>query len=484
MDNFEDLGMDLMLLILSLSDIRTVLRVSQTNKFMHALVSEKSLWIHLIGNLVARGLLSMDPTHSCDLSKHSVAALRDIVKRAIRGPATWSTAGEGPKILRTLQLRLDRDIEDAHLLPGGRFVCGILREGSNTRIGVACWDLASTSPTPVWDWKLPSSSDGRVEAAFDVPDASGQTTAVLLVEDDSRGEVYIEVHRVYFHANAAPDEQLFCFVFPEHYGTPANSYLTICGDLLACNLTYSGGGYDYYEFMLILINWKTGSAIAMGPNGVGPDPIALTACHVFFLSGHDGDDWNEYLLDLNVLSVDQIQWHSSLTTALADASRLTGALKQRHRCQSLPVPGSSVAGVGPGSRLQLFEALTSPGSGPLRVQVTMFLDRIIKSAEYSVDRGRHPTLEYVESVVHRVPTNFSFMNGEYSRSRRVSRSRHVLVCEDDQGKLGVLHSVGGTETPEVQQLPRTDVSARKASLSDEDALLQVDGRNISVTYFV
>ncbi|KAJ6537761.1 hypothetical protein B0H19DRAFT_1180838 [Mycena capillaripes] len=99
----EGLGDDVLLMILSLSDVYTVLcvsqvrfshstwlsattRVSQVNRHLRAIAMVKQLWILLITDLRSRSFIE---TPLADLSQFTTAQLIEQVKTLVVGPRTW-----------------------------------------------------------------------------------------------------------------------------------------------------------------------------------------------------------------------------------------------------------------------------------------------------------------------------------------------------------------------------------------------------------
>ncbi|KAF8148513.1 hypothetical protein K438DRAFT_1779584 [Mycena galopus ATCC 62051] len=90
----EDLGEDVLLVVLSLCDIETVLFVGRVNRFLGQLTRTKQLWVALVEELVSNGFV--DLPHSQSLVEHSAQELIALVKRTIVGPAIWSLQDTTP----------------------------------------------------------------------------------------------------------------------------------------------------------------------------------------------------------------------------------------------------------------------------------------------------------------------------------------------------------------------------------------------------
>ncbi|KAJ6525154.1 hypothetical protein B0H19DRAFT_1084999 [Mycena capillaripes] len=83
---FESLGEDVILQTLSLCDVYAVLSVSMVNKFLRRIALVKQLWLSLVHDLGARGVLDLPPGEL----NHSTSELVSLVKRK---PVPWSILG-------------------------------------------------------------------------------------------------------------------------------------------------------------------------------------------------------------------------------------------------------------------------------------------------------------------------------------------------------------------------------------------------------
>ncbi|KAJ6537769.1 hypothetical protein B0H19DRAFT_1270180 [Mycena capillaripes] len=122
----EGLGQDVLLKILSLSDISTVLYVSRVNRNLRAISLVKQLWILLISDLRSRSFIETPPS---DLSQHTTTQLIDQVKTLVVGPSTWrkdsDTSGEvRPQLAAEIKVPFDTVIrpDSVRLINGGRHI--------------------------------------------------------------------------------------------------------------------------------------------------------------------------------------------------------------------------------------------------------------------------------------------------------------------------------------------------------------------------
>ncbi|KAK7059655.1 hypothetical protein R3P38DRAFT_965050 [Favolaschia claudopus] len=142
MINFQGLNRlpEKLLRILVLTDIYSVLTLSQVNSRLRAITSVKQLWVLLTSDLLARKLIDIP------LEDISVMASEDLkmeVKRAVCGPRTWSPDSEDvPVPLRryTVPLEDDRALS-AVLLPGGNYLALHKHTGRSDTHLLECWDI-------------------------------------------------------------------------------------------------------------------------------------------------------------------------------------------------------------------------------------------------------------------------------------------------------------------------------------------------------
>ncbi|KAJ7771106.1 hypothetical protein DFH07DRAFT_804898 [Mycena maculata] len=243
---FSELVDDVILLVLVHCDISSVLAVGQTSKQLHRLASEKYLWLSLVTDLARRGFIDRPPDDDLrDLSKDQLVGL---VKKIVVGPRPLRHKN---KVLESRRITLPQGHttdpnafgRTLRLLPGGKYVLLFRR-----RISLECWSIADQKMI----WTHVCSVKGVVVEDF----------AVQLT--DERHFVIMTSH---YHSSAQRNFAEFTAVdlasgrsrfirasYPEHYGYPLVSimHLAICGDIAAIYCADE-------HFMLLLINWRTGS---------------------------------------------------------------------------------------------------------------------------------------------------------------------------------------------------------------------------------
>ncbi|KAJ7720789.1 hypothetical protein B0H16DRAFT_1792344 [Mycena metata] len=97
-----DLVEDVILLILTdYCDIKSVLQLGRTNKYLHHLALVHDVWLSLVAKLVERRIIDVRQPGSERLEDLSTNQLIDKVKRIMLGPKTWShqDSGSSPNVL-------------------------------------------------------------------------------------------------------------------------------------------------------------------------------------------------------------------------------------------------------------------------------------------------------------------------------------------------------------------------------------------------
>ncbi|KAJ7488172.1 hypothetical protein FB451DRAFT_1226604 [Mycena latifolia] len=100
------LGEDIVLRILSSSDIFTTLSVSRINRHLYHITSAKQLWLLHVQDLIDRSVIELPP--SVVLVSLSTADLVDLVRRLVVGPATWA-AEQLPQVSTEITIRTMHD---------------------------------------------------------------------------------------------------------------------------------------------------------------------------------------------------------------------------------------------------------------------------------------------------------------------------------------------------------------------------------------
>ncbi|KAJ7904838.1 hypothetical protein B0H13DRAFT_2663413 [Mycena leptocephala] len=210
---FQDIGEDILLEILCLCDIYVVLSVSTVNKFFRRVALSKQLWLHLMQDLVSRGVLYR--LSRAELDAYSTGDIIDEIKRIVCGPTTWApTSSSEPTVHRQLTFHTGvnrNDIFDLMLTPGGTHA--ILKTIGNVRLydvrtGRCLWTKAGDQPSIATD---------LVE--------SGNILRILLVPGNYSENANVTIEEV----NLATGEshEVFSFPLPPDSG----SSLWWCSDL-------------------------------------------------------------------------------------------------------------------------------------------------------------------------------------------------------------------------------------------------------------
>ncbi|KAF7334257.1 hypothetical protein MSAN_02387100 [Mycena sanguinolenta] len=175
--SLENLPEDLLLRMgLGLADIYTVLTISQVNTFFYKLASTKQLWLLLTKDLFSRGLIDI-PSDEANLDL-SCAELIAQVKRAVRGPQTWSPdSPTAPTLIQQFTIQLEHPASFSSLLPGGRYI--VFR---NQKVAALEFYSVSTGRL-VWSWARPGLK--LLETDFSVCRGSRVTASLIIFEQAS-----------------------------------------------------------------------------------------------------------------------------------------------------------------------------------------------------------------------------------------------------------------------------------------------------------
>ncbi|KAJ7645001.1 hypothetical protein B0H17DRAFT_1104374 [Mycena rosella] len=139
--NLTGLGEDILLHILSSSDIYTTLCVSQVNRSLYEIASAKQLWVLHLEDLIRRSLIELPPSIMTALEILSTASLVDVVRRLIAGPASWAD-GSSPTISTEISLTpaehfTSRRYDHFRLLNGGQYLLCLCD------VGPELWEVSS-----------------------------------------------------------------------------------------------------------------------------------------------------------------------------------------------------------------------------------------------------------------------------------------------------------------------------------------------------
>ncbi|KAJ7486755.1 hypothetical protein FB451DRAFT_1363006, partial [Mycena latifolia] len=211
-----------------LLDVFTILSISRVNKYFHALVSAKQLWISVVRDLSWRYLI--DRPAEDNLTKLPTSAL---IQQFWTGRST-SVENLPP------QSRVE-------LLPEGRHILFYTNGGASPG-GVECWEIHSGQR--VWSW---TSKDYRVaNATFDF--RRGGAEAVVSLQS------FVDTYTIILEADLKTGESRTLLHLPIA-GVFSRNGTLVSGDLFLCRVRTSGQPY-------ILANWRTAELILFESSNV------------------------------------------------------------------------------------------------------------------------------------------------------------------------------------------------------------------------
>ncbi|KAF7313909.1 F-box domain-containing protein [Mycena chlorophos] len=153
MAHLADLPPELVLHILRLCDVATVLRLSETCRFLHTVVFDKACWLDIIRSLRRRSIIDhRDAERASELPTEDLVQL---VRRASHGPASWipSTNSESKRLPPLNPWSSTVPLPDppatwlsAELLPGGRHI--LINSGGT----LSCNTIAPEEPRCFWTY--------------------------------------------------------------------------------------------------------------------------------------------------------------------------------------------------------------------------------------------------------------------------------------------------------------------------------------------
>ncbi|KAJ7171383.1 hypothetical protein C8R46DRAFT_1349382 [Mycena filopes] len=149
----ERLSDDLLLLVLELSDIRTILVASQVNQYFRTLALSSHLWRGILRRLNPRSIIELPPPDV--FLESSVQDLIELVRSAVVGPRSWakSSRWKPPNATRKVHSPIQLHqagpgnaftrVLDVLLLPDARHVA--ISHASNQSRSLEVWDLETAS---------------------------------------------------------------------------------------------------------------------------------------------------------------------------------------------------------------------------------------------------------------------------------------------------------------------------------------------------
>ncbi|KAJ7811301.1 hypothetical protein B0H14DRAFT_2860379 [Mycena olivaceomarginata] len=267
---FNHLDADVLSQIFALTDVYTILSLSQVNKYFHEISSTKHLWVTIVRDLALRHLVDAPPDEVLEtLSKD---ALVDEIRRTVYGPSTWSlTSSDPPTLSRQTTISLQCPYRHAELLPGGKHI--VFSWAGAMGKAFQCWDVHARRQ--VWSWERPGQQ--AREAKFDFRAGESEAVVSLLVSTE------IAIHRTNYNyeilvldVNLTTGDSHDLFHLPTDDAFPSD--MQISGDFLAFRATVDW--LDLTSFV-VLVNWRTADVIvfhlmSQEPNfSLLPDHIIL-----------------------------------------------------------------------------------------------------------------------------------------------------------------------------------------------------------------
>ncbi|KAJ6584353.1 hypothetical protein B0H19DRAFT_385369 [Mycena capillaripes] len=256
---FQELSEDNTRSILSFCDISAVLALGSTNTYLRRLTLEKTVWMDLLENMRRRGLIRLSQP---DIRTQSQAALSDLVKGLLSGPASWnmpklpflarfrSRLSRQPQrhaeiatqfILRPPKLDTSKWIE-AKLLGNGEYLllCNLTLE---------CWNVYDEKL--IWTYERNDPDSFIIDFSAEVLDG-GNIANIIVCEKGVGFQTFsIRILALNFHTGVFTD--LCARLFGE-----TNSYIfadaKICGSLASVIL--KGDYQTPTENYCILIDWQ------------------------------------------------------------------------------------------------------------------------------------------------------------------------------------------------------------------------------------
>ncbi|KAJ7270247.1 hypothetical protein C8J57DRAFT_305999, partial [Mycena rebaudengoi] len=268
----EDLAEDILCLILVLCDIYTVLSLPRVNKSLRRIAYSKQIWIYLIDDLAARGLI--DLPHDCPLQEYSTAELMDEVQRIVLGPKTWSRPTRAAPIIsrefRILSSRPDAQQRffSVQLLPGGTHL--VVEYTSRIEL----WHVATSAVI----WFLEDNWTFSREYRYSIELCNAQRSAILVTLDTLR---LLRLIRI----DLRTGESTEIFKVEASQGAVFGRRPIISGDFFGCE--WESASWPDHYFMVD--NWRTEKTVIINYNphaamAVWLFPLIDLAAHHIFLT--------------------------------------------------------------------------------------------------------------------------------------------------------------------------------------------------------
>ncbi|KAJ7148118.1 hypothetical protein C8R43DRAFT_1129268 [Mycena crocata] len=248
---FEDLPEEVILLIFTLCDIYTVISSTQTNRYLHRMALERSIWVELVQALRLRGFI--DRLSATEIRASSTATLIGVVKRITTGQETWprehgSRTGIRRKVgswmsrvplisqprspQMSAQINIHPIVTGAPTFPHWINPTRLLRGGKyiifSSWDGVHCWQVE----TDTWLWSHQTSTPGSMLRSFAAEvenEGKTATVAVCFTAHTQSREKYI-LHIVDVDLENGITQDLVTMQFPRSNRYPR---VSIGGDVAA-----------------------------------------------------------------------------------------------------------------------------------------------------------------------------------------------------------------------------------------------------------
>ncbi|KAJ6565294.1 hypothetical protein DFH09DRAFT_1363869 [Mycena vulgaris] len=302
--NLTGLGEDILLRILSSSDIYTTLRVSQVNRFLCEIAAAKQLWVLHLQDLRRRSLIELPP--SLELENLSTPSLVDLVRCLITGPVAWAD-GSSPtpsteiSIIPAEQNRSGR-YHHVKLLNGGKYLF------CQCDAGPELWDVASRRV--VWTQPLGPRAFSHVDTAF----TDEGNVRLIVIPGPGTDVQDLEIHDINPRTGDCTPHFFLRKLFPIRSEPPK-----LCGNFVLLRRSYPSDNF-------LLIDWRSRKYIfaiadrtwgdarrAAGPDYAYPEYIVISEVdvlpgHIIVSIAHSAESGTlqMHLYDLNVLAD---AWH-------------------------------------------------------------------------------------------------------------------------------------------------------------------------------
>ncbi|KAJ7085537.1 hypothetical protein C8R44DRAFT_893826 [Mycena epipterygia] len=271
---FLDLSEDVINRTLCLCDISSVIRISQTNKYLNNLAFAPSIWISLVQELRNRGFVDRLP--AAEIQTMSTRSLVAVVRRLVLGPEAWSPASPRAKSLSGILHKLAipcgkqpaepssvkacmhivlnptippalRPSYDFQVLPGGTYAL-FSTEGDAPVLG--CWRVADNSLLGTYHFGVPSTNNYDLTFGAEVLHGGERANIAICVTTTTPTDGFVEVITWDFATGVIELHS----VLP---GRVADPCPTIGGDFAVLRAQWPSEDPDDPD-LYIVIDWRAG----------------------------------------------------------------------------------------------------------------------------------------------------------------------------------------------------------------------------------